>query len=39
MVRFIVGRVLGTLPVLALISFLVFMLLQAAPGDPATMLK
>jgi peptide/nickel transport system permease protein len=38
MLQFIAKRLLGTLPVLALISFLIFMLLQAAPGDPATML-
>ncbi|HEY2988269.1 MAG TPA: ABC transporter permease [Candidatus Binatia bacterium] len=31
-------RVLGTLPVLLLITLLVFVLLHAAPGDPVTML-
>jgi peptide/nickel transport system permease protein len=31
-------RLLGTLPVLLLITLLVFVLLHAAPGDPATML-
>jgi len=33
MLKFIAKRLLGTLPVLLLISFLIFMLLQAAPGD------
>ena len=38
MVGYIARRVLGTIPVIVLISVLVFMLVQAAPGDPADML-
>jgi len=38
MTRFILGRVGGTIPVLVLITLLIFMLLQAAPGDPANLL-
>lgn len=38
MTGFFLRRVAGTLPVLLLISFLIFMLLQAAPGDPTTLL-
>lgn len=38
MVWFLTRRTAGTIPVLMLISLLVFMLLQAAPGDPATLL-
>jgi len=35
---YLLRRLVGTLPVLLLISLLVFLLLQAAPGDPTTML-
>jgi len=35
---YLVRRLVGTVPVLLLISLLVFLLLQAAPGDPTTML-
>lgn len=38
MCGYLVRRLIGTLPVLLLISLLVFLLLQAAPGDPTTML-
>jgi len=35
---YLVRRLIGTLPVLLLISLLVFLLIQAAPGDPTLML-
>ncbi len=35
---YLIGRLLGTIPVLLLISLLVFLLIQAAPGDPTLML-
>lgn len=38
MFAYIVRRVVGTIPVIVLISLLVFMLVQAAPGDPADLL-
>ncbi|MEK9685344.1 MAG: ABC transporter permease [Rhodospirillaceae bacterium] len=38
MLSYILRRSLGTLPVIVLISLLVFMLVQAAPGDPADLL-
>lgn len=38
MVGYITRRALGTLPVIVLISMLVFLLLQGAPGDPADIL-
>lgn len=38
MTRYLVHRLIGTVPVLVLISFLVFGLVQLAPGDPATLL-
>jgi peptide/nickel transport system permease protein len=38
MLNYIIRRVLGTIPVIILISLLVFMLVQAAPGDPADLL-
>lgn len=38
MFSYIFRRVLGTIPVILLISLLVFMLVHAAPGDPADML-
>ena len=34
MTRYIIGRVLGAIPLLIGISFLVFMLVNAAPGNP-----
>ncbi len=36
--NYLVRRLIGTLPVLMLISLLVFLLIQAAPGDPTLML-
>lgn len=38
MLAFVTRRVAGTIPVIILISLLVFMLVQAAPGDPADLL-
>ena len=38
MFAYIIRRVIGTVPVILLISMLVFMLVQAAPGDPADLL-
>ncbi len=38
MFSYITRRMIGTLPVMLLISLLVFMLVQAAPGDPADLL-
>ena len=38
MVSYLVHRLAGTLPVLLLISFLVFSLIHAAPGDPTLLL-
>ena len=38
MIRYLVRRLLGTLPVLLLIILALFLLLHAAPGDPAEML-
>ena len=38
MLIYIARRVAGTVPVIILISLLVFMLVQAAPGDPADLL-
>ena len=38
MFTYIARRVVGTIPVIVLISLLVFMLVQAAPGDPADLL-
>lgn len=35
---YLVRRLIGTIPVLVLISLLVFLLVQAAPGDPTLML-
>ena len=35
---YLLSRLLGTLPVLLLISLLVFLLIHAAPGDPSLML-
>jgi peptide/nickel transport system permease protein len=38
MTGYLVGRIVGTLPVIALITLLVFGLLHLAPGDPVTLL-
>jgi peptide/nickel transport system permease protein len=38
MPSYLLRRLIGTLPVLLLISLLVFLLIQAAPGDPTLML-
>src|SRR5215831_13331107 len=38
MTGYLVQRLAGTIPVLLLISLLVFILIHAAPGDPALML-
>ena len=38
MFSYIIRRMIGTIPVMLLISLLVFMLVQAAPGDPADIL-
>ncbi|MGH6769299.1 MAG: ABC transporter permease [Xanthobacteraceae bacterium] len=38
MLAYVTRRVAGTIPVIILISLLVFMLVQAAPGDPADLL-
>lgn len=38
MTTYLVRRLLGTIPVILLISLLVYGLLQLAPGDPATLL-
>lgn len=38
LVRFTARRVAGTIPVILLITMLIFMLMHAVPGDPATML-
>ncbi len=38
MFTYIARRAVGTIPVMVLISLLVFMLVQAAPGDPADLL-
>ena len=38
MPRYLLGRITATIPVLVLISLLVFLLIHAAPGDPADLL-
>ncbi|MGH7772682.1 MAG: ABC transporter permease [Candidatus Binatia bacterium] len=38
MTNYLARRLVGTIPVLLLITLLVFLLLQAAPGDPASLL-
>jgi peptide/nickel transport system permease protein len=38
MINYLVRRLIGTIPVLLLITLLVFLLLHAAPGDPASLL-
>jgi peptide/nickel transport system permease protein len=38
MLRYLLGRIVATIPVVVLISVLVFLLIHAAPGDPADLL-
>src|SRR5438094_5275211 len=38
MISYLTQRALGTIPVLLLISLVVFLLIHAAPGDPTLML-
>jgi ABC-type dipeptide/oligopeptide/nickel transport system permease component len=38
MTKYLIRRLIGTIPVLFLITFFVFALLHAAPGDPASLL-
>lgn len=38
MLGYLLGRIIATIPVVVLISLLVFLLIHAAPGDPATLL-
>jgi ABC-type dipeptide/oligopeptide/nickel transport system permease component len=38
MLRYLLGRIAATIPVIVLISLLVFLLIHAAPGDPADLL-
>lgn len=38
MANYLLRRVIGTIPVLLLVSLLVFLLIHAAPGDPADLL-
>jgi ABC-type dipeptide/oligopeptide/nickel transport system permease component len=38
MLRYLIGRIIATIPVVVLISLLVFLLIHAAPGDPAELL-
>jgi peptide/nickel transport system permease protein len=38
MLGYLLGRIIATIPVVILISLLVFLLIHAAPGDPATLL-
>ena len=38
MLRYLLGRIAATIPVVVLISLLVFLLIHAAPGDPADLL-
>ena len=38
MLRYLLGRIVATIPVVVLISLLVFLLIHAAPGDPADLL-
>jgi ABC-type dipeptide/oligopeptide/nickel transport system permease component len=38
MIGYLLRRVIGTIPVIVLISLLVFLLIHAAPGDPADLL-
>ena len=38
MLRYLLGRIIATIPVVLLITMLVFLLIHAAPGDPADLL-
>ncbi len=38
MLAYLIRRTIGTFPVIILIALIVFMLIQAAPGDPASLL-
>ena len=38
MVRYILRRLLATLPVVAVVTIVVFLLLHLAPGDPAAVI-
>jgi peptide/nickel transport system permease protein len=38
MIGYLIRRVIGTIPVIVLISLLVFLLIHSAPGDPADLL-
>jgi peptide/nickel transport system permease protein len=38
MLGYLIGRIIATIPVVVLISLLVFLLIHAAPGDPADLL-
>jgi ABC-type dipeptide/oligopeptide/nickel transport system permease component len=38
MPKYLLGRIIATIPVVVLISLLVFLLIHAAPGDPADLL-
>ena len=38
MLGYVIGRIIATIPVVVLISLLVFLLIHAAPGDPADLL-
>ena len=38
MLGYLLGRIIATIPVVVLISLLVFLLIHAAPGDPADLL-
>jgi ABC-type dipeptide/oligopeptide/nickel transport system permease component len=38
MPRYLLGRIIATIPVVVLITVLVFLLIHAAPGDPADLL-
>ena len=38
MYRFLARRLLATIPVLAIVAVLVFLLLRITPGDPAAIL-
>ena len=38
MLGYLIGRIIATIPVVVLISLLVFLLIHAAPGDPAELL-
>ena len=38
MLRFVIGRLLAVVPVLFVVSFVVFLILRLAPGDPAAVI-